>query len=47
MIGVVHNDAHIGEFHGKINEQFSTTERIMGEFKVPIYFSITYMITKT
>jgi hypothetical protein len=44
MIGVVHNDTHIGEFHGKINEQFSTTERITGEFKVPIYFSITLVL---
>jgi hypothetical protein len=27
-----------------INEQFNTTERITGEFKVPIYFSITLVL---
>jgi hypothetical protein len=32
---------HIGEFHGKIEEQSSQVERTMGEYKVPKYFYIT------
>ena len=32
---------HTGEFHGKIKEHSSKVERAMGEYKVPIHFSIT------
>ena len=43
-IRVMNNNTHIGEFHGKINEQSSQIERTTSEFKVPKYFSITLVL---
>jgi hypothetical protein len=40
----MNNDTHIGEFHNEIKEQFNTTERTMGEFKILKYFSITLVL---
>jgi hypothetical protein len=40
----MNRDTHIEEFYNEIKEQFSTTERTMGEFKVLKYFSITLVL---